>query len=240
MPSVSTEAEFNEVVNQCYQLWHEQLGADAAFLSMAAQELRAFAERSQIIDFADVVKKLRNGSFHSAAQVLADREFRRAWVGSRQPWSNAAGQAHQSLVLALGALALVSGKVRANDRLKQAWADRASVDPATVFASVARDMAINLPPKVQGMKVDQIARRAKNLGPDEDVHARLQDFAVEELVMRPRQLPVPYHEVLDRLQLLGSRDAKGALLIASGVAQTARLSPIEFLDRVERLWADAR
>ncbi|MGC3995448.1 MAG: hypothetical protein QM779_15255 [Propionicimonas sp.] len=236
--SVSTEADFNEVVNQCYQLWHEQLGADVAFLATAARELCAFTERDRITDFDGLIDPLRNGSFHSGAARA--KQIRSVWVDRRKPWSSAASQILQELESALAALAIVSGKVRIDGRLKQAWSDRTVVDPASVFAAVARDMAINLPAHVQSMKISDISRRAKRLGPDDDVHAALEDFAVEELIQRPRRLPVAYYDVLDRLGVLGRREAKGALLLAFGLAQTTRLGPDEFLDRVEQLWTGAK
>lgn len=235
---VSTEADFNEIVNQCYQLWHEQLGADVAFLATAARELRAFTERDTITGFDGLIDPLRNGSFHSGA--AGAKQIRSAWVDRRKPWPIAATQICRDLERALAALASVSGKVRVDGRLKHAWSDRTVLDPAGVLAAVARDMAIILPAHAQSIKISNISKRAKRLGPDDDVHEALEDFAVEELIQRPRRLPVAYYEVLDRLGVLGSREAKGALLLAFGLAETKGLGPDEFLDRIEQLWADAK
>jgi hypothetical protein len=59
---------------------------------------------------------------------------------------------------------------------------------------------------------------------------------VEEITNQSKRLPVPYHEVLNRLNLLGRPQARAAILLAYSIGAVTTLSGEDFLARVEEAW----
>jgi len=76
-----------------------------------------------------------------------------------------------------------------------------------------------------------------SLASDRDVHAAVEEFCVQEITAAHNlTLPVPYFEILDRLGLLGNRNARAALLVAYSICAATTLTGEAFLHRVEETW----
>lgn len=126
--------------------------------------------------------------------------------------------------------------MRRDGRLTAAWRQRASVEPATIFEAVCADLAAVFSANQRDYIIRTVTRRAQGLRAGANVRREVERFCVEEIVKRTKPMPVPYHAVLDRLNLLGKPQARAALLLGFSISAATNLRGEDFLVRVEEAW----
>jgi hypothetical protein len=226
-PVVSSEDGFASLISQYYKFFREALVVDVAFL-------RGIEQHPAIVEFDAAVYQLRTAQQHDDNDEAT--AFYRSWVAENVTWQSAADALSQSLQRALGQLSRISSRVRRDERLARAWRDRASVEPASVFASVCLDLATQFDGRRNAILIRNIERRMRSLHAKADVRGAVEAFCVEEIINQSKRLPVPYHEVLDRLNLLGRPMARAAILLAYSISASTTLRGEDFMVRVEEAW----
>ncbi|MFC8923231.1 hypothetical protein [Cellulosimicrobium sp. NPDC057127] len=228
VPSLDSSGAFYDLVTEYYKFFHEAIADDVAFLA-------AVKDCSAVAAFKELLYNLRTARQHGD-NPNADA-YAAAWVDSHANWQESADAFARSLREAIDELAHVSSCVRRDARLSDAWRQRASAAPETIFEAVRSDLAAVFSESQRDYMVRTVARRAQRLRPGADVRRELERFCVEEIVKRTKPLPVAYHAVLDRLNLLGKPHARAALLLAFSISAATTLRGEEFLTRVELAWS---
>lgn len=229
-PKVNSQDAFDSLVSDYSSLLREALAADVGFLMEVERSARVRkCERS--------VYLLRTAKQHHDNSEAT--KFYREWEEATQSWQVAADALAKLLEDALADLARVSGRVRRDAALTAAWRDRVSIEPAAVFSSVCADLRVTFSPVHTGVLVRQIEKRARRIKPGQDLRAELEAICADEATNQGKRLPVPYHQVLDRLGVLGQQRARSALLLAYSIAGATSLRGEQFLARVEETWKAA-
>lgn len=226
VPGPATEAAFDVLVTEYYKLFRETLRSDVAFL-------RSVESPRGVVAFDAMVRKLRHAKQHNDDVA---KKFYMSWTADRS-WEAAAEALWEALILALSELGRISSRVRREPKLKKAWEDSVATDTETIFEAVSRDLSVSFHGGFRKKLLHNINVRRQRLRPEDDVRAEVVQFCVQEIVaVQSPALPVPHHQILDRLGLLGKRNACAALLVAHSVSATTALRGEAFLERVEQMW----
>ncbi|WP_430789362.1 hypothetical protein [Actinoplanes sp. G11-F43] len=218
---------FDALVTEFYKLLREMIRDDVAFL-------RSVENHTDIKSFDTAVYQLRTARQHNDNRTAT--AFYTQWTAGRS-WAEASAAFLDSADRALGTLARISSTVRRNPKHSTAWREMTSVQTEAIFAAVCHDLKASYPDGRRQAMLRNIDHRRRRLRPGPDIRARVEEFCAQEVSStQDTRLPVPYHSVLDRLGLLGSYQARSALLIAYAVSQTTRLTGDAFLDRVQETW----
>ena len=223
----STESEFDELVTQYYRLFREGIRAEVNFL-------RSVENSPLIASFDLAVYRLRTAKQHS--DNPSAKIFYEEWTRNRS-WEEAAGEFLAASVIALAELGRISLRVRRDTRLAKTWKDHASVEPESIFDSICRDLNVRFSHSHRQKLLRNVNHRRERLGFVRDVRKAVEQLCVREISTAEEiTLPVPHYEILDRLNLMGKREARAALLVAYSVCATTSLTGEAFLDRVEKTW----
>ncbi|WP_194821251.1 hypothetical protein [Micromonospora sp. S-DT3-3-22] len=226
-PRPGTEAAFDALVTQYYKLFRESIRADVAFL-------RSIEESPSVARFDNTVYQLRTAKQHDDNRRA--KAFYAKWARGRS-WEAAAEAFLGESAKALSDLDRISLLVRRDAKLTKRWRDNASVEPDAIFEAVCRDMDARFGYGYRQKLLHNISHRQRRLTPGVDVRAAVEQFCAQEITAaEDLTLPVPYHQVLDRLGLLGKRKARAALLVAYSVCAATDLTGEAFLQRVEEAW----
>lgn len=226
-PRPSTEAAFDALVTQYYKLFRESIRTDVAFL-------RSVKESPHVAKFDNSVYQLRTAKQHDDNQRA--KTFYVAWTCG-QSWEAAAESFLDESAKALSDLERVSLQVRLDTKLTKAWKDNASLEPDTILEAVCRDLNARFGYGHRQKLLRNINLRRQRLASGLDVRAAVVQICTQEIVAaQDLTLPVPYYEILDRLGLLGKRNARAALLVAYSVCAATSLTGEAFLERVEAAW----
>lgn len=218
---------FDALVSEYYKLFRESISRDVAFL-------RSIQDHRVVADFDDCIYRLRTAKQHKDnRQAVA---FYSEWTAARQPWQRAAESLVDAFATAIRHLEVVSNRVRRDPSLSIAWKEHASVDPELVFEGVCRDLRARFPEGRRRALVQNVRRRLKYLKPGDDVRAAAEEYCAQEITAQTSPLPVPYFEVLDRLDLIGKPEARAALMVAYSIRASTHLRGEQFLLRVEEAW----
>lgn len=226
-PTRPNENAFITLVSEYYQFFRESNAPDIAFLL-------SIDRHRLVVDFDNAIYLLRTAKQHNDNQGAVN--FYNTWVASHASWQDASSALAQLLNQVLAQLAQISLRVRRDPKLVKAWKDRASTEPQTVFEAVCQDLKVGFRDGTRKALIGNVVRRAKYLRPHDDIRACLEDFCAQEITAQGRSLPVPYHQVLDRLGVLGTSKARAALLLAYSISASTRLQGENFLVRVEQTW----
>ena len=226
-PEVDSEEGFSNLASEYYVFFREALAPDVSFL-------RGVESHPAIVEFDRTIYLLRTARQHhdndDASRFLGD------WLAANPGWQEAADALAEVLKRALDQLARISGIVRRDAALADAWRDRAAVEPASIFRSVCADFAVTFNDGLSAILIRNVERRARRVRPDQDVRTALEALCAEEITNQNKRLPVPYFAILDRLGLLGHRSARAALLLAYSIGASTGLRGEAFLVRVEEAW----
>lgn len=226
-PVITSKDGFDSLVSEYYKFFRETLAADIAFL-------RGVEGHRDIRAFDDAIYQLRTAKQHDDnVRAVA---FYENWTSDNESWQIAGEALSQLLQRALAQLARISSRVRRDVKLTSAWRERASAEPASVFESVCTDLNASFGEGRKQHLIRNIERKKRRILAGEDVRAAVESFCVEEITHQSNALPVPYYEVLDRLDLIGRPRARAAILLAYSVSASTRLRGEEFLGRVEEAW----
>lgn len=223
-PACNSEAEFDSVVSEYYMLFRERLRKDVSFL-------RSVERHPDVNDFDNTVYLLRTAKQHD------DNPDATAF---NHPWRQAARALAEAFARCIQRLEVASGRVRRDPNLSAAWRDHASIEPEAVFLAVCDDLQVRFSPGNRQRMVRNVSKQLQRIKAGEDVRTATEHLCAQEITAQLRSLPVPYFEVLDRLDLIGKRDAKAALLVAYSIETATNLKGEEFLLRVEETWKVAR
>jgi len=226
-PRPGTEAAFDALVTQYYKLFRESIRTDVAFL-------RSVEDSPNVENFDNAVYQLRTAKQHDDNQRA--KAFYAAWTRDRS-WEAAAEEFLGESAKALSDLERVSLLVRRDSKLTKAWRDNASVEPDTIFEAVCRDLNARFSYGYRQKLLRNVNLRRQRLASGLDVRAAVEQFCAQEIsAAQDLTLRVPYYEILDRLGLLGKRNARAALLVAYSVCAATDLTGDAFLQRVEETW----
>lgn len=224
----ATEEAFDALVTEYYKLFRESIRIDVAFL-------RSVEDSQLISSFDNAVYQLRTAKQHEDNPRA--KAFYTAWIRRNRSWEAAAEAFLGDAEKALSALERVSVLVRRDAKLSKAWKANAAVEPDTIFEAVCRDLDVHFSYAHRKKLLYNVERHRQRLAPGIDVHAAVEQFCVQEITAaQDLTLPVPYFEILDRLGLLGKRNARAALLVAYSVRAATELVGDAFLNRVEETW----
>lgn len=227
-PTVDSEADFTQLVSDYYVLFREEITQDVSFL-------RGVQGHRSIAEFDNAIYLLRTAKQHSDNARAAT--FYREWQTRHGTWQEQASAIARLLLQALVELAHCSARVRRDRALTDGWRSNAAADPSSIFEAVCRDLAISFSRGNSARLIRSVEARVKHhLSPGDNAHDKIQAWCAEEVTGQLRDLPVPYHAVLDRLGLLGDRRAGAALHLAYSIAASTSLRGGPFLDRIEESW----
>ncbi|MEV8440114.1 hypothetical protein AB0425_22275 [Actinosynnema sp. NPDC051121] len=226
-PLPRTEAAFDAMVSSHYTFFREEFRNDVAFLRKV-EDVRCIGTFDKTVYF------LRTAKQHQPA--LKYKIFYTEWARGRT-WEEAAEAFLDQYTKALEALERVSRKVRRDLRLSKAWSDNASVEPERVFLEVCGDLNVRFDYGTMQRLVRNVSHRRDRLPVGTDVHAEVEQLCVQEIVAQDLKLPLPHHEILDSLGLLGKVEARAALLMAYAISAATKLTGEAFLERVKETWA---
>ncbi|MEV6527851.1 hypothetical protein AB0M43_38615 [Longispora sp. NPDC051575] len=225
-PRPGTEAAFDALVTQYYKLFRESIRADVNFL-------RSVKDSQCIADFDKAVYNLRTAKQHDDNSTA--KNFYAMWTRDR-PWEAAAEAFLGAWAKALSDLEHVSLLIRRDAKLTKSWRDNASVEPDTIFETVRWDLNASFSYGNRQRMLRNVNARRQRLAPGDDVRAAVEHICAQEISAQDLTLPMPFYEVLDRLGLLGKRNARAALLVAYSVRAATNLTGEAFLKRVEETW----
>ena len=226
-PDVTSEDGFASLISDYYKFFREAIAADVAFL-------RSVESHREIERFDNTVYQLRTAKQHDDNEEAT--AFYKQWIIDNPTWQLAADALAASLRSALEQLSRISSRVRRDDDLTAAWRDRASTEPASVFESVCVDLNVSFRDARKRHMIRNVEWKKRRIRAGEDVRSAVESFCVEEITNQSKRLPVPYHEVLNRLNLLGRPQARAAILLAYSIGAVTTLSGEDFLARVEEAW----
>ena len=201
--------------------------ADVAFL-------RSVEDHSDIGNFDNAVYLLRTAKQHKDNRKATT--FYSSWTSTHQPWDRAATDLAADFAKAIVQLERVSSRVRREQALSTAWRDNASIEPEMIFEAVCRDINVRFNYGHKRRLVRNVTLGLQRLKPGDDIRAIAEELCVQEITSGNRSLPVPYFEILDRLDLIGKAAARAALLLAYSIEAATNLTDEEFLLRLEEAW----
>lgn len=226
-PRIATEAELHQLIVEFHKLFRERLRDDITFL-------RRVEDPRSVSKFDRDLYLLRTKVAHS--DNTEANAFYVSWLQRNQPWERAGSVLAASLEDALEKLAQISSRVRRNSRLSQQWMDRVAAEPETIFEAVCCDMAVTFNVGRKRALISNVRRRKQSMKSGVNVRAAIEEYCAQEITAQMQRLPVPYYMVLDRLGLLGHRNAQPALLLAYSIAGSTSLRGEAFLLRTEEAW----
>lgn len=230
-PVCNSQAEFDSVVSEYYTLFRERLRKDVAFL-------RSVDHHPDLANFDSAIYRLRTAKQHDDNPDAVS--FYRDWVAKYHPWRQTAHALADAFARCIQRLEVASGRVRRDPNLSAAWREHASIEPEAVFLAVCEDLRVRFSPGNRRRMIRNVSNRLQWIKSNDDVRTATEHLCAQEITSQLRSLPVPYFEILDRLDLIGKQDAKAALLVAYSVEAATNLKGEEFLLRVEETWKVAR
>lgn len=230
-PICTSEADFDSLVTEYYTLFRERLRSDIAFL-------KSVETHSDLVDFDNAIYLLRTAKQHDDNPKAS--AFYERWVAENRPWERAAQALADAFAKAIQHLERVSSRVRRDHKLSGAWREHASIEPESIFLAVCEDLRVRFGQGNRRRLIRNVQTRLQWTKSGQDVRAAVEDLCAQEITSQLRSLPVPYFEVLDRLDLIGKQDARAALLVAYSVEAATKLTGEAFLLRVEETWKVAR
>lgn len=230
-PVCTTEADFDSLVTEYYTLFRERLRSDIAFL-------KSVESSDDLVGFDSAIYLLRTAKQHDDnPKAIA---FYERWAEEHQPWGRAAEALADAFARAIQQLERVTSRIRRDQGLSAAWREHASIEPESVFLAVCDDLHVRFSRSNRRRLVRNVQTRLQWVNTGQNVRAAIEDLCAQEITSQLRSLPVPYFEVLDRLELIGKQDARAALLVAYSIGAATNLSGEAFLLRVEETWKVAR
>lgn len=230
-PACDSEADFDFLVSTYYQLYRERLRDDISFL-------RSVRNHRHLTDFDNAIYLLRTAKQHD--DNARANEFYTDWTTTYNPWQISAEMLTESFAKAIQHLEAVSSFVRRDPKLAAAWREQASAEPEAIFLAVCGDLRVQFSSGNRQRLVRNVRARLSRTNTKGNVRAAIEDLCAQEVTSQLRSLPVPYFEVLDRLDLIGKPGARAALLVAYSIEAATNLRGEEFLIRVEETWKVAR
>ncbi|MGW5317141.1 hypothetical protein [Nocardia thailandica] len=230
-PACNSEAEFDSVVSDYYRLFRERLRKDVSFLKSAGRH-------ADIDDFDSTVYLLRTAKQHDDNREAVT--FYETWVVEHRPWRQAAIALAEMFARCIQRLEVASGRVRRDPSLSAAWREHASIEPEAVFLAVCDDLQVRFSPSNRQRMVRNVSKQLQRIKAGDDIRTATEHLCAQEITAQLRPLPMPYFEVLDRLDLIGKHHAKAALLVAYSIRTATNLKGEEFLLRVEETWKVVR
>lgn len=240
---ISSEALFRDLVSRCYILWRESWKQDIWFL------LGLGRSNDAAKSFDQLIYALRTSHQHTGnerASRAANEWFETACGGSHpaaaDDWQSCGHALIRTMVEAITDLSSSAAWARKHQRLRQAWREKGVESIESTVASVAADLGLRLQDGTLAHHVRQVERRWSRyrLRAGEEPDQALAALAEADLVSRLSPLRCSYLDVLDELNVLGSRDAVPALLLAHGVAGVSGLSGEALVRAVATIWAAFR
>ncbi|MFG3508674.1 hypothetical protein ACGF5F_24605 [Streptomyces sp. NPDC047821] len=241
--AVQNEASFSALVSGTYKLWRETWKLDVGFL------LRAKGDSAAAREFDQLIYQLRTADQHTdnVAATTYRAEWTRSACGGRPPASQEDWAAcARALMIALNAAVACLTKLAAVNRVqlvfRQAWQAKYSESVQAVVTQVAADLSLNLPAATRQYHERQVERRWSRyrLRTDETAAQVLASFAECSLVSDLGRLPCDYLDILDELQVLGTKDAVAALRLAHSVAEISLAKGDAYIKLVTSTWTTLR
>lgn len=227
-PRCATEAELDRLVTGYYKFFHEEISGDFSFLAQTQRTPESDNVRR-------LLYHLRTAAQHSdnqrAVRVAQD------WRARYSSPQAAADSLAAALVRALGELGSCALGVARDPGAAARWSDVLAVDTGTIFSAVVADLGLQFTPANQRRMVRLVDKRLEVQPRSGDRRTLVAEYCVQEVLSDRRPLPVPYHQVLDSLGLLGKPGASGAVLVAHSVAEISpALHTDAFIARVKETW----
>lgn len=230
-PVCPDQPSFQHLVSEYYKLFREDLSDEVSFLDPQKKNYH-------IRTFDHTIYMLRTAAQHT--DNLQATKFSEQWNQNHNDWQNQAAHLAVELGSALKELTSIAIRVTRDEVKREKWKDAASTDLATIIEAVTCDLGLTLKFGKKQYITRQVGLRLRKDGVTTNYKSTAQDYLVQEILSQQRCLPVPYHQVLDRLGLLGTQRAQTALPLAYTVAAvTPHLKGDAFLDRVEKMWQAA-
>ncbi|MFM9550820.1 hypothetical protein ACKI19_00695 [Streptomyces caniscabiei] len=241
--AVRDEASFSAVVSGVYKLWRENWKLDVGFL------LRARGDSTVAREFDQLIYELRTADQHTdnAAATARRAEWTKSACGGHTPASSddwaACGRALVvGLNAAVASLTSLAAANRTQPTFQHAWQAKYSESVQSVVTQVAADLNLNLPRASRQHHEGQVERRWSKytLRPGETAAQVIASFAESSLVSSLGRLPCDYVEILEELQVLGTKDAVAALRLAHSVAEISLAKGDAYLKLVTSTWTTLR
>lgn len=242
--TVTTDAEFRQLITDCYTWWKESWADEI-------QLLGRITGRGGLYEFTHTVNQIRTAQQHGDAPeaVRFAEDWMRRACGNRQPgsaaqWSDCGHALLIQLAVAAGALHMAAKLAASDERLAARWAQesaaRTSVDIPATRDRILADLGLHYRDRDLAYikrQIDQSwSRRVKTVR--DDAQGALTHIVEMYLIGRSlTALPCPYGEVLEQLGLFADHASVSALWLAHVVAERGTYANVsDFLGQVEKLW----
>lgn len=230
-PSCNTDAELKTLVSAYYIFFNEGLAKDRSFLL-------SLHPNPQLDQLRQLLYNLRTANEHiDNDQAVRTAARWRNQFNSPQDAANALAAALAQGLAILGKIAVAAGY---NAAEVAQWRQLLSVDVGSVFSAVSADLGLSFRQGDRKRMIRFVEKRLEVRPDPGDRRQVVAEYCAQEILSDRRPLPVPYHEVLDALGLLGTSRAPGAIMLAYSVAELSpSLRGEDFITRVEETWRAA-
>lgn len=241
--TVQDEASFSLLVSGTYKLWRETWKLDIGFL------VRAKGDSTAARQFDQLIYQLRTADQHTdnATATTCRAEWTSNSCGGHSPASQkdwaACGRALMlALNVAVTCLTTLAATNRNEPVFRQAWRAKYAESAQAVVTKVAADLNLNLPAATLQYHERQVERRWSRyrLRSGETAAQVMAAFAECSLVANLGRLPCDHLDILDELQVLGTKDAVAALRLAHSVAEISLAKGDAYVKLVTSTWATLR
>lgn len=241
--TVQSEAGFSALVSGAYKLWRESWKLDVGFL------LNAKGDSTAAREFGQLIYQLRTAEQHTdnAEATTRRAEWTKNASGghfpvSQEDWAACGRALMVAFNAAVASLTALAAASRLQPAFQQAWQAKFSESVQAVVTQVAADLNLHLSPPSRQHHERQVERRWSRyrLRSGETAAQIMASFAECSLVSDVGRLPCDYLDILDELQVLGTRDAVAALRLAHSVAEISLTTGDTYVKLVTSTWTTLR
>ncbi|MEU9712886.1 hypothetical protein AB0E21_30415 [Streptomyces sp. NPDC047967] len=241
--AIQSEADFSVLVSGAYKLWREAWKLDVGFL------INSKGNSTEARKFDQLIYQLRTADQHTdnTEAVTRRADWTAAVCGGQSPasqddWTSCGRALMAAFSAAVACLTALAAASRLKPEFRQAWQAKFSESVQAVVARVSADLNVYLPPSTRQYHERQVEKRwsKHKLRSGETAAQVMGSFAECSLVSDVRPLPCDYLDILDELQVLGTRDAVTALRLAHSVAEISLTTGDAYLKLVVSTWTTLR
>lgn len=238
---VDSEEGFRALVSEFYKLWHEKWRIDVGFLLTSGKSAAGQAKH-----FGWVLKQIRTAHQHStdrgAVRALMDWQYQTCGkyvLSAPEEWAKCASELIVQLRGAVSDLTTIADGLRHHESDRLAWQTRVNESVGSAVIRVATDLGLRLTPRNIDYHKRQVEGRWQmhKVPAGTDARLALDSLVERQLLSLADELPCSYLDILQELNVVGSRRALAAIQLAHAVAAISRTRGEAFLKLVATTWS---
>lgn len=235
-PDLGLSGSFTDVVSGLYRWYYEGLREDRGFLDSHVPQ----ASRQHYDAFIQNLNDQRHLNEHQGYKHAARARAWRDSVLALDELATPSADAALSRALLHGlcrAIEALDAAARGLDTAERAtWSELVAATPELQVRAVLDDLGIRLKPSDLDFLVRQFTGDPRR-GSSKTIEARRAVAAKVVVGSRARPLSVPYEQLLDEFNLIGTQPALGFLYIAHGLEVATHVSGDNLVSLLRVVWA---